>query len=421
MPENHRKRVVVTGMGCLSPVGNDAKTTWTNILAGVSGGGRISAYDPSPYKNQIAAEVKGFDAKAMFGHRDARHMDRFTQLALASAQEAVKDANLEITDENRQRIGAIVGSGIGGSNTIFEQARVFFGGHPDRVSPFTVPMMIPDSAGGMIAIHMKIQGPNIAVVSACATGGNAIGEATEVIRRGSADVMLAGGTEAAINPMAIAGLGNMTALSTRNDDPQHASRPFDKTRDGFLTGEGAAVLVLESLEHAQARGANIYGEILGYGCTNDAYHISAPAENGRGAADCMRVALNDAGLKAEQIQYINAHGTSTPLNDKSETAAIKTAFGELAYDIPVSSTKSMTGHMIGAAGAIETIFCLLAMRDSIIPPTINYEVPDPECDLDVVPNKARAKEMNLVMTNSFGFGGHNATLIVGSANHTKAN
>jgi 3-oxoacyl-[acyl-carrier-protein] synthase II len=421
MNENIRKRVVVTGLGCLSPVGNDVKTTWTNILAGVSGGGRISAYDPSPYRNQIAAEVKDFDPKAMFGHRDARHMDRFTQMALASALEAARDAELNVTDENRHRIGAIVGSGIGGSNTIFEQARVFFAGHPDRVSPFTVPMMIPDSAGGMIAIHLQIQGPNIAVVSACATGGNAIGEATEVIRRGAADVMLAGGTEAAINPMAIAGLGNMTALSTRNDDPEQASRPFDKTRDGFLTGEGAAVLVLESFEHAQARGANIYGEILGYGCTNDAYHISAPSENGRGAADCMRIALKDAGLQPEQIDYINAHGTSTPLNDKSETAAIKNAFGELAYDIPVSSTKSMTGHMIGAAGAIETMFCLLAMRDGIIPPTINYEVPDPECDLDIVPNKARAKEMNLVMTNSFGFGGHNAVLIVGSAKRTKAN
>lgn len=421
MSESPRKRVVVTGLGCLSPVGNDVKTTWTNILAGVSGGGRISAYDPSPYRNQIAAEVKGFDAKAMFGHRDARHMDRFTQMALASALEAVKDARLNVTDENRHRIGAIVGSGIGGSNTIFEQARVFFGGHPDRVSPFTVPMMIPDSAGGMIAIHLQIQGPNIAVVSACATGGNAIGEATEVIRRGAADVMLAGGTEAAINPMAIAGLGNMTALSTRNDDPEHASRPFDKTRDGFLSGEGAAVLVLESFDHAQARGANIYGEILGYGCTNDAYHISAPSENGRGAADCMRIALKDAGLQPEQIDYINAHGTSTPLNDKSETAAIKNAFGELAYDIPVSSTKSMTGHMIGAAGAIETMFCLLAMRDGIIPPTINYEVPDPECDLDIVPNKARAKEMNLAMTNSFGFGGHNTVLIVGSAKRSKAN
>jgi 3-oxoacyl-[acyl-carrier-protein] synthase II len=421
MSESPRKRVVVTGLGCLSPVGNDVKTTWTNILAGVSGGGRISAYDPSPYRNQIAAEVKGFDAKAMFGHRDARHMDRFTQMALASALEAVKDAKLNVTDENRHRIGAIVGSGIGGSNTIFEQARVFFGGHPDRVSPFTVPMMIPDSAGGMIAIHLQIQGPNIAVVSACATGGNAIGEATEVIRRGAADVMLAGGTEAAINPMAIAGLGNMTALSTRNDDPEHASRPFDKTRDGFLSGEGAAVLVIESFDHAQARGANIYGEILGYGCTNDAYHISAPSENGRGAADCMRIALKDASLQPEQIDYINAHGTSTPLNDKSETAAIKNAFGELAYDIPVSSTKSMTGHMIGAAGAIETMFCLLAMRDGIIPPTINYEVPDPECDLDIVPNKARAKEMNLAMTNSFGFGGHNAVLIVGSSKRSKAN
>lgn len=420
MPESPRKRVVVTGLGCISPVGNDVNTTWSNILAGVSGGGRISAYDPSPYRNQIAAEVKGFDAKALFGHRDARHMDRFTQMAVASAMQAVEHAALPITDENRHRIGAVIGSGIGGSNTIFDNARIFFGGHPDRVSPFMVPMMIPDSAGGMIAIHMKIQGPNLGVVTACASGANAIGEATEIIRRGQADVMLAGGTEASINPMAVVALGNMTALTTRNDDPQHASRPFDKTRDGFLQGEGAAVLVLESLEQAQGRGAQVFGEILGYGSTNDAYHISAPAENGRGAAECMRMALSDASLQPEQIDYINAHGTSTLLNDKSETAAIKTAFGELAYDIPVSSTKSMTGHMIGAAGAIEVIFCLLAMRDSTIPPTINYEVPDPECDLDIVPNKSRTKEMNLVMTNSFGFGGHNATLIVGSAKKTKA-
>lgn len=414
---NHQKRVVVTGFGCLSPLGNDVNTTWTNILAGVSGGGRITAFDPSPYKFQIGAEVKGFDAKALFGHRDARHMDRFAQLAVAAALEAVKHSNLQITDENRKRIGAVIGSGIGGSNTIFENARTFFGGHPDRVSPFMVPMMIPDSGGGMLAIHLKIQGPNLGVVTACASGANAIGEATEIIRRGQADVMLAGGSESSMNPMAVIGLGNMTALSMRNDDPQHASRPFDKTRDGFLLAEGAAVLVLESLENAQTRGAQILGEILGYGSTNDAYHISAPAENGRGAAECMQMALDDAGLEKQQIDYINAHGTSTPLNDKSETAAIKTAFGKLAYDIPISSTKSMTGHMVGAAGAIEAIFCLLAMRESVIPATINYEVPDPECDLDVVPNENRAKKMDVVMSNSFGFGGHNATLILGSGEY----
>ncbi len=417
MPKKHEKRVAVTGFGCISPLGNDVNTTWTNILAGVSGGGRISAYDPTPYKNQVAAEVKGFDAKALFGHRDARHMDRFTQMAVAAAQEAVKHANLTINDDNRKRIGAVIGSGIGGSNTIFDNARIFFGGHPDRISPFMVPMMIPDSAGGMIAIHMQIQGPNLGVVTACASGGNAIGEATEIIRRGQADVMLAGGSEASINPMAVVALGNMTALTTRNDDPGHASRPFDKTRDGFLQGEGAAVLILETLEHAQTRGATIFGEILGYGSTNDAYHISAPAENGRGASECMQMAMQDAGIEKEQIDYINAHGTSTPLNDKSETAAIKTAFGETAYDIPVSSTKSMTGHMIGAAGAIEAIFCLLAMRESVIPATINYEVPDPECDLDIVPNEKRSKVMNIVMSNSFGFGGHNATLIFGSRNY----
>jgi 3-oxoacyl-[acyl-carrier-protein] synthase II len=277
-------------------------------------------------------------------------------------------------------------------------------------------MMLADSAGGIIAIHLKIQGPNFSVVTACATGTNAIGEATEVIRRGQADVMLAGGSEGAILPLSLAGLGAMTALSTRNDDPEHASRPFDKTREGFVIGEGASVLILESLENARSRGAQIFAEILGYGSTNDAFHISAPAENGRGAADCMNMAMTDAGLNGNSIDYINAHGTSTQLNDKSETAAIKTVFGEQAYDVPISSTKSMTGHMIGAAGAIEAMFCILAMRDNIIPPTINYEYPDPECDLDYVPNEAREKKINIAMSNSFGFGGHNATILLGKLN-----
>jgi 3-oxoacyl-[acyl-carrier-protein] synthase II len=401
-------------------LGNDVASSWKAAVGGVSGAARITRFDPAGFKNQIACEVKGFDGTALFGHREARHMDRFSQFAVATAQQAVADAGLVITNENRLRIGAIVGSGIGGSGTMNDQIGVLHEKGPDRVSPFMVPMMLVDSAGGMIAIHLKIQGPNFAVVTACATSTNAIGEATEVIRRGQADVMLAGGAEASVVPAAVAGLGAMTALSTRNDDPQHASRPFDKARDGFVMGEGAAILVLESLEHAQARRAHIYGEVLGYGSTNDAFHISAPSENGRGASDCMRMALNDAGLKVDQIDYINAHGTSTPLNDKSETAAIKTLFGEKAYDVPISSTKSMTGHLMGAGGALEAIFCLLAMRDGMMPPTINYEFPDPLCDLDYVPNKARAKELNVVMSNSFGFGGHNATIVLGKANVSKA-
>ena len=408
-----RKRIVITGMGCLSPLGLDVESTWQAALAGRSGAGRITHFDPSEYKTQIAAEVKGFEPRNHFDVREARHMDRFAHFAVVSARQAIRDSRLEITDENRGRIGAIIGTGIGGLGTILEQAKVQHDGGPGRVSPFLVPMMLADTAGGMIAIDAQIQGPNMAVVTACATGTNALGEAAEVIRRGHADVMLAGGTEAAIVPIAIAGLSSMTALSARNDDPQHASRPFDKERDGFLMGEGAAILVLESLEHAQARGARILGEVLGYGVTNDAYHISAPAENGRGAAECMQMAIKDADLDGRKIDYINAHGTSTQLNDRSETAAIKTVFGEQAYDIPISSTKSMTGHMMGAAGALEAIFCLLAMRDDIMPATTNYEVPDPDCDLDYIPNQSRKKELKTVMSNSFGFGGHNATIILG--------
>jgi 3-oxoacyl-[acyl-carrier-protein] synthase II len=415
-----RKRIVITGLGSISSVGNDVESSWKTILAGKPGAGRITLYDPSNYKCQIAAEVKGFDPVAIFGQKEARHMDRFTQFALVAAQQAIEDSKLAITDENRLRIGAVIGTGFGGTGTLFQQMKVLLEKGSQRVSPFMVPMILADTPGGMLAIRTKIQGPNFAVVTACASGNNAIGEATEVIRRGQADVMLAGGTEASVVPLAIAGLASMTALSTRNDDPEHASRPFDKERDGFVMGEGAAILVLESLEHAQARKAHILGEILGYGSTNDAFHVSAPSENGRGAAECMRMALNDAGLKPEQIDYINAHGTSTPLNDRSETAAIKNVFGEGAYDVPVSSTKSMTGHTMGSAGAIEAVFCMLALRDNMIPPTINYEVPDPDCDLDYVPNQARAKELNLVMSNSFGFGGHNATLIFGKANGIKA-
>ncbi len=407
-----RKRVVITGLGCISPLGNDVPTLWENLVAGRSGVGPITHYDPSEYKTRIAAEVKGFDGVNLFGGREARRMDRFTQFALAAAIQAVEDARLTITDENRDRIGVVVGSGIGGLGTLFEQFQVFTERGHSRVSPFLVPMMIPDTAAGMIAINLGVRGINLAVVTACATGTNAVGEAAEIIRRGSADAMLAGGSEASIVPIAMAGLSVMTALSSRNEDPQGASRPFDRNRDGFVMGEGAGVLVLESLEHAQHRGARILAEVCGYGSTNDAYHISAPAENGAGAALCMRIALENAGMEVNDIQYINAHGTSTPLNDKSETAAIKTVFGEQAYNVPISSTKSMTGHLLGASGALEALICTQVLQTGILPPTINYETPDPECDLDYIPNTARKIPVGHVMSNSFGFGGHNATIIL---------
>jgi 3-oxoacyl-[acyl-carrier-protein] synthase II len=407
-----RKRVVVTGLGCISPLGNDVQTTWENILAGKSGVGPITHYDASEYKTKFAAEVKGFDANQLFGNREARRMDRYTQLAVATSIQAIENAGVKISDENRDRIGVIIGTGIGGLETLFEQMQVFIDRGPLRVSPFLVPMMLPDSAAGMVAINLGVRGPNLAVVTACATGTNALGEAAEVIRRGQADVMLAGGSEASIIPIAMAGLGVMTALSTFNEDPQRASRPFDLNRDGFVMGEGAAVLVLESLENARSRGARILAELTGYGATNDAYHISAPAENGAGAALCMQMALDDAQLKIDEIGYINAHGTSTQLNDKSETAAIKTVFGETAYQIPVSSTKSMTGHLLGASGTLEALFCVKALQDCVLPPTINYETPDPECDLDYVPNQSRPAKVQNIMSNSFGFGGHNATIIL---------
>jgi 3-oxoacyl-[acyl-carrier-protein] synthase II len=407
-----RKRVVITGLGCISPLGNDVITLWSNIIAGKSGVGKITHYDTSEFKVKIGAEVKDFDGTSLLGLREARRMDPFTQFCVVSALQAVENSGLVITEENRDRIGVVTGTGIGGMNTLFEQAKVFFQRGPDRVSPFMVPMMLPDTAPGMVALHFGLHGPNIAVVSACASGTNALGEASEIIRRGSADVILSGGAEAVIVPIAMAGLGVMTALSTHNEEPERASRPFDLNRDGFVMGEGAAILVLESLEHAQARGARILGEVSGYGASNDAYHISAPAENGAGAVLCMRNALKSAGLSSNDIGYINAHGTSTILNDKSETAAIKTVFGENAYRIPVSSTKSMTGHLLGAAGALEALICVKVLQDSILPPTINYETPDPECDLDYVPNQARRVKVHHIMSNSFGFGGHNASIII---------
>jgi 3-oxoacyl-[acyl-carrier-protein] synthase II len=389
---------------------------WENLLKGKSGVDRITHYDTSEHKCKIAAEVKGFDPAALFGSREARRMDRVTQFALVATLQAVQQSGLQINDANRDRIGVVIGSGIGGLSTLYEQMLVFRERGPSRVSPFLVPMMLPDSSAGMVAIQLGVRGPNMAVVTACATGTNAVGEAAEVIRRGQADVVLAGGSEAAIIPIAMAGLSVMTALSSRNDDPQGASRPFDLMRDGFVMGEGAAILVLESLQHAQARDAQILAEIRGYGSTNDAYHISAPAENGAGAMRCIRMALDDAGLDDQDIDYINAHGTSTPLNDKSETAAIKAVFAEQAYKIPISSTKSMTGHLLGASGAVEALVCVKVLQEHILPPTINYQTPDPDCDLDYVPNIARAVPVRHAMSNSFGFGGHNATIILSKLN-----
>jgi 3-oxoacyl-[acyl-carrier-protein] synthase II len=406
-------RVVITGLGCLSPLGPDVPSTWAAALAGTSGVGPITQFDAREHETRFAAEVKDFDAAARFGRKEARRMDRYTQFALAATLEALRDAGLEITPANRDRVGVYIGSGIGGVGTLLAEAEVYRTRGARRVSPFMVPMMLPDAAGGQVAISLGMRGPNLGLISACATGTNAIGEAAEVIRRGAADVMVAGGAESAILPVILAGFNSMGALSTRNDAPQQASRPFDKHRDGFVAGEGGAVLVLETEAHARQRGARIYAEVLGYGTTNDAHHVSAPLENGAGAVECMKLALAQAELSPAGIDYLNAHGTSTPLNDKSETAAVKTVFGESAYDLAISSTKSMTGHLLGAAGAVEAIFCVKALETGQLPPTINYETPDPECDLDYVPNQARAKAVSRVMSNSFGFGGHNACLIVG--------
>jgi 3-oxoacyl-[acyl-carrier-protein] synthase II len=411
-----RKKVVVTGLGCVSPLGNNMADTWKNLLVGRSGVTKITRFDASVYKTRIAAEVKGFDPQDLFGSKEARRMDRYTQFALASTLEALDDAQLKIEDGYRDRVGVVIGTGIGGIGTLMEQLVVLNQRGPDRVSPFLVPMMLSDSAAGLVAITLGVRGPNMAIVTACATGTNVIGEAVEMIRRGSADVVIAGGSEAAIIPIAIAGMSSMTALSTRNDDPEHASRPFDLNRDGFIMGEGAAVLILESLEFAQGRKTRILAEVCGYGTSDDAYHISSPAENGTGAALCMKLALENSEIEPSRIDYINAHGTSTYLNDKSETAAIKTVFGDQAYKVAISSTKSMTGHLLGASGALEAAISVKAIQEGLIPPTINYETPDPECDLDYVPNHLRKADINYVMSNSFGFGGHNATIILRKIN-----
>ncbi len=405
------RRVVVTGLGAVSPLGNDVPTTWNNLVAGKSGAAPIRSFDTTDFKTKFACEVKEFDVTPLVGRKEARRMDRFTQLAVAACKEAMDDSGLQVTPDTSWRIGVLVGTGIGGISTIETEMRQLVLKGPDRISPFMVPMMLPDTAPGQLAIQFGFRGPNMCAVSACATGANAIGEAFEWIRRDAADVVVTGSTEAGVLPLALASFNNMTAISTRNDDPERASRPFDRTRDGFVVSEGAAILILEELEHALARHAKIYGEVIGYGSTADAFHITAPAEDGAGAAMAMRLALKQAGLQPNQIDYINAHGTSTPLNDKSETLAIKTVFGEDAYKVPISSIKSMTGHLMGAGGSLEAMTCMKVMTDGVIPPTINYEFPDPECDLDYTPNTARQLKANTIMSNSFGFGGHNAVLI----------
>ncbi len=406
----HKKRVVVTGLGTVTPIGNNLDTTWTNLLNGVSGVGPLTRVNSELFPAKVAAEIKDFNPEEFMERKEAKKMDRFTQYAMAASLMAVKDANLTITEEISPRVGVWIGSGIGGMETHEQQYNTFLEKGYRRVSPFFVPMMIPDMAAGQVSIALGAKGINSCTVTACASGANSIGDAFKVIQRGDADVMVTGGTEAPLTTMAFAGFSSMKALSF-NEDPKTASRPFDLNRDGFVMGEGAGILILEDLDFALARGAHIYAEIVGYGATGDAYHITAPAPAGEGGVRAMRQALEDSGLQPNQITYMNAHGTSTPYNDKYETMAIKEVFGDHAYKMAVGSTKSMTGHLLGAAGGIEAIFSVKAISEGMIPPTINIETPDPECDLDYVPNVARKQDVYAVLSNSLGFGGHNATLV----------
>ena len=406
-----RKRVVITGVGLVIPTGIGTETAWKSVCEGKSGIGPLTRFDPNGFETKIAGEVRGFNPEAYVEKKEIKKMDLFIQYALAATKEALEDSQLKITPENCDRIGVIVGTGLGGLPTIEKYHQILLEKGPSRISPFFIPMLIANMASGQIAIQFGAKGPNTCIVTACATGAHCIGDAFRAILYGDADAVITGGTEANITPLTISGFNAMKALSTRNEEPQKACRPFEKNRDGFVVGEGSGILILEELEFALKRNAKIYGEIIGYGYSGDAYHITAPPPDGEGAARCMRMAIKDAGLKPEDVDYINAHGTSTPLNDLTETIAIKTVFGEHARKVCVSSTKSMTGHLLGAAGSTEAIFALLAIRDDIIPPTINYDVPDPECDLDYVPNQARHQSLNVTMSNAFGFGGTNATLI----------
>ncbi len=408
-----KHRVVITGIGAITPLGSDVPSLWQGLLAGKSGIGRISRFDSSPLPVHIAGEIKNYQSTERLDPKFVRHADRFTQYALWAALEAVNDARIDFSRDDAYRVGVVVGTGMGGVETWdFEQTKFLTSINKSRVSPFLVPMMIPDMAAGQIAIHFKIRGPNFCTVSACASGAQAIGEAFRIIKNGYADVILAGGSEAPIQALSIASFGNMRALSRRNDEPERASRPFDRDRDGFVIAEGAGIVLLETLEHAQNRGAQIYGEIVGYGATVDAYHITAPMPSGESAAMAMKLALDEAELAPEGIDYINAHGTSTGLNDVTETKAIKQIFSAHAYKLPISSTKSMIGHLLGGAGGVEFIVTTLSVYHGQIHPTANYEHPDPECDLDYVPGAARTLTVNAALSNSFGFGGHNVTLAV---------
>jgi 3-oxoacyl-[acyl-carrier-protein] synthase II len=402
--------VFVTGTGTVSPLGNDTATTWDQLVAGKSGAGPITRFDATGYDCRFACELKGFSTEGVLDRKEAKRMDRFVQYAIVAAAEAIRDAGLDLDTLDRERIGVLIGSGIGGMETFEEQHTNLLQKGPGRVSPFFIPMMIIDMAAGQISIQFGLKGPNFGTVSACASGAHAIGEALRLLRAGDADVMIAGGTEATITPMAVAGFGNMRALSTRNDDPTRASRPFDQGRDGFVIGEGAGVLVLETEEHMRRRGAKPLCEFAGYGATGDAYHMTAPCVDGEGAGRAMKRALADAGLTATEVGYVNAHGTSTPAGDPAEVTAIKNVFGEHARKLMVSSTKSMTGHLLGAAGGLEAVATTLTLARGIVPPTINLETPDPTCDLDFVPNQARTQRVTAAISNSFGFGGHNVTL-----------
>lgn len=402
------RRVVITGIGLVTPVGLTTAANWETILAGKSGIGPITRFDASGFNTRIAGEIKDFDPSQFVDKKEIKKMDRFIQYAIAATTEALNESGLKITPENAERIGVIVGSGMGGIETIVNTDSTCREQGPNRVSPFFIPSCVINLAPGQISIRTGAKGPNFSPVSACATGTHAIGEAFHIIKRGEADAIIAGGAESTVIPVAIAGFGNMKALSTRNDDPEKASRPFDSERNGFIMGEGAGILILEELEHAQRRGTKIYAELIGFGMNSDAYHITSPAPDGSGAARCMELAIASAGIKKEEVHYINAHGTSTLVNDAMETKAIKMAFGEHARKVLISSTKSMTGHLLGAAGAVETAYTALALYHQIIPPTINLENPDPECDLDYVPNKARKAEIKVGISNSFGFGSTNA-------------
>jgi 3-oxoacyl-[acyl-carrier-protein] synthase II len=410
MTNSDRKRVVVTGLGAVTPIGNTLSEYWEGLVSGRNGIGPITLFDASRHDCRIAGEVKAFDPFQYLDRKDAKRMDRFAQFAVAASKQAIADAQFVINDLNAEQVGVIIGSGVGGIKVLEDQQEVYLTKGPDRCSPFMVPMMIANMAAGLTAIHIGAKGPNSCPVTACASGSNAIGDAFRLVQSGYAQAMICGGAEAAITPLSVAGFASARTLSTRNDDPAHASRPFDRDRNGFVMGEGSGILLLEELEHALSRGARIYAEMIGYGMTCDAYHMTSPVPGGEGAARAIQLAMKDAGITPDQVSYINAHGTSTPMNDPNETAAIKTALGDHAYKVAISSTKSMTGHLLGGSGGIEGVATALAVAHDQLPPTINLENPDPACDLDYVPNHSRSHKVDVALSNSFGFGGHNVTV-----------